>query len=518
MQYFLSRNYEPLYRFVPPGLRHPVLIILTILFCYGGSLDMFFNGAGLYTISASQYDSHTFLTQTFFWRPLATFGYRTLYALFGINPFYYRIFELTIHSLNALLVYYIARKLSKDSIVALTAGLMFAAFYSHTGTIFSGGLFYEPAYSFFCLVAILTFLHFQDSNKTGYLAVSLASIFLALLTKDSALVIFLLILTLDQIYRPHPLPRIRFGLILSLVVTGAVYFVLKTNFLPSTAYSVQIWQLAVKEYGIHYMLKQMYRAFFITISNVCPCKDLSGVFYLAFIVFIWKSTRYRHLAITTGTLLLVSLIPLLSIHGITNRYLYLPSAFSVIFLAVIIRYTVGALATRILPSYGELGVGLVTGAALLLIMSLNAYRIHIYETQYRDASNLFRTHLEDIVTTFPNGTKDYNLCLINTPLDLPRERGGFQVWEGGYVYQMLSLYYGKPDSVVEVKQLATDLGYALPRHQDKISSIISTEELDRIGQDTRNKVMVFNPYTEHMEDMTGKTSQEIRTAIENTKS
>src|SRR3989338_3010388 len=91
MQYFLSRNYEPLYRFVPPGLRHPVLIILTILFCYGGSLDMFFNGAGLYTISASQYDSHTFLTQTFFWRPLATFGYRTLYALFGINPFYYRI-------------------------------------------------------------------------------------------------------------------------------------------------------------------------------------------------------------------------------------------------------------------------------------------------------------------------------------------------------------------------------------------------------------------------------------------
>src|SRR3990167_784703 len=336
MQYFLSRNCESLYRFVPPGLRHPVLIILTILFCYGRSLDMFFNGAGLYTISASQYDSHTFLTQTFFWRPLANYGYRTLYALFDINPFYYRVFELTIHSLNALLVYYIARKLSKDSIVALVAGLMFAAFYSHTGTIFSGGLFYELAYSFLCLAAVLTFLHFQDTNKTVYLGISLSSVFLALLTKDSALVAFPLILALDQVYRPHPLPRILLGLILGLAVTGAVYFVLKTHFLPSTADSVQIWQLAAREYGIHYMYKQMYRALFITISNVCPGKDLSGIFYLAFIVFIWKSTGHRRLAIPTGTLLLISLLPLLSIHGITNRYLYLPSAFSVIFLAVII--------------------------------------------------------------------------------------------------------------------------------------------------------------------------------------
>lgn len=478
---------------------------------------MFFNGAGLYTISASQYDSHTFLTQDFFWRPLANYGYRTLYALFGVTPFYYRIFELTIHSLNALLVYCIARKFSKDSVVALAAGLMFAAFYSHTGTILSGGLFYELAYSFFLLVAILAFLHFQDTNKVGYLAASLASIFLALFTKDSALVAFPLILALDQLYRPHPLPRIRLGLIIGLIVTGAIYFTLKTYFLPSTADSISIWQVAFREYGIHYMYKQMYRAFFITISNVCPGKDLSGIFYLAFIVFIWKSTEHRRLAIATEILLLISLLPLLSIHGITNRYLYFPSALSVIFLAVIIRHTSSALAARLLPSYGNSGVWLVTGAALLLILSLNVYRIHVYEAQYRDASNLFRTHLEDIVTAFPNGTKGYSLCLINTPLDLPRERGGFQVWEGGYIHQMLSLYYGRPDSIVEVKQLATDLGYPLPRHQEKISSIISNKEFDRISRDPKSRIMVFNPYTEHMEDMTGKTSQEIRVAIENTR-
>ncbi|MGR3295389.1 MAG: hypothetical protein ACUZ8A_04030 [Candidatus Bathyanammoxibius sp.] len=162
-------------------------------------------------------------------------------------------------------------------------------------------------------------------------------------------------------------------------------------------------------------------------------------------------------------------------------------------------------------------MGLVTGAVLLLIVSLNVHKIHVYEAQYRDAGNLFRTHLEDLVKAFPEGTSGYRLCLVNTPLDLPRRRGGVQVWEGGEIKYMLSLFYGKPGSVVDVKQFTTDLGYPMSRHQEKISNDvrISNDELDRISKDPRNRVMVFNPYTEHMEDMTGKTSQEVRAAITN---
>jgi hypothetical protein len=57
----------------------------------------------------------------------------------------------------------------------------------------------------------------------------------------------------------------------------------------------------------------------------------------------------------------------------------------------------------------------------------------------------------------------------------------------------------------------------MPRHQEKISLRISNDELDRISKDPKNRVMVFNPYTEHMEEMTGKTSQEVRTALANTR-
>ena len=515
----MSRNYESVYRFVPSGALPPILIILTVLWSYGKGLDMFFDGPGLYTIAASQHDIHAFLGQNCYWRPLTSYTYQLLYTAFGIEPLPYHIFDLVMHTLNALLVYHVARKLSKDGVVALVAGLMFAAFYRHSGVMFSGGLFYELGHTFFGLVAILSFLYFQDTNKIGYLAASLTSILVALTLKDSAIVVFPVIMALDQFYRPYPLPRIRWRLISCLVGVAVVYFVLRTHFLPSSAGGAhELLHTTSDKLGWHESYKQIQKGLFVSISNICPGKDLSYIFYFGFILFIWKAVKHRRLAVTTGILVLISVFPLIFTEGIANRYLYFSTALSVIFLAVIVRYSASALAARMLPSYGDLGAGLVTGAVLLLIVSFNVHKIHTYEPQYRDASNLFRTHLEDIVTTFPNGTKDYNLCLINTPLDLPRERGGFQVWEGGNINYMLSILYEESNSVGVVTQLTTDLGYPISRHQGKISKEISNDELNIISQDSKNRVMVFNPYTEHMEDMTGKTSQEIRTAIESTKS
>ncbi|HCN19275.1 MAG: hypothetical protein A3C38_01105 [Planctomycetes bacterium RIFCSPHIGHO2_02_FULL_50_42] len=517
MQYFLSRDYELLYRFVPSGVRHPILIILTILLSYGGGLDIYINGPGLYTMSFGLHDTYAFCGQQFFWRPLSNLGYRLLYTAFGTDPLPYHVLDLSIHGLNALLVYYIARKLSKDSVVALVAGLMFAAFYRHSGLLFSTGLFYEHGYVLFCLLAILNFLHFQDTNKTSYLLTSLISIFIALQIKDSAMVAFPLILALDQLYRPYPLPRIRWRIILCLVGVGIVYFVLRMHFMPYLGKGASAWLDPIHGLGVFKMLKQLHKALYITISNVCPGKDMSSVFYLGFAVFLWKATKHRRLVVTTGILLVISILPLLVSSGLANRYLYLSTAFSVIFLAIIIRYTASALAVRMLSSYGDFGVGLVTGVTLLLIISFNTYKIQDYEAQYREAGCFLRSNIEDIVNTFPNGTKNFRLCLINTPIEISREDSGVQVWEGRDVNYMLSLFYEEPNSIGEVRQFTTDLGYTLPRHQERISEIISNDELDTMSRDPKNKIMVFNPYTEHMEEMTGKMSQEMRTAIENTR-
>ncbi len=426
MQQTLLQNCERIYRFLPPATLHPVLIVLMVLFAYGGGLSIFFCGAGLYTITASQHDIHAFLGQNFYWRPLTSYTYHILYDAFGLNPLPYHVFDLTIHSLNALLVYYIARKLSKDSVIALLAGLMFAAFYRHSGLLFSGGLFYDLGYTLFSLAAILSFLHYQDTNRARHLATALACILIALPIKDSAAMLFPIILVLDQLYRPHPLPRIRWGLILCLVSAGVIYLVLRTHFLPSSAGGSHELLRSFGKLGVHESFYQIRKGLFVTISNVCPGRDLSYVFYFGFIVFLWKATEYRRLAVTVGLPLLISTVPLLFTYGSANRYLYFSTALSVIFLAAVIRYTARTLAGRMLPSYGETGVGLVTGAVLLLVLSFNVYKIKTYETQYRDASELFRSNLEDIATAFPEGTSGFSLYLVRHSLTprrvLPQRR------------------------------------------------------------------------------------------------
>lgn len=505
------------HRFMSPGA-HYLIIILTILWSYGGGLDIYLNCTSLFTIASGLHETHTFCCQAFYWRPLANYASRIHYAEFGLNPVPYHILGLIMHSLNALLVYNIATKLSKDSIVALMAGLMFAAFYRHAGLLFGGGLFYEYGYTFLCLAAIATFLHFQDTRRPVYLAVSLSSIFVALLLKESAIIAFPLIVVLDQFYRPHPLPRVRWKLILCLAGIGVVYLALRMHFVSFSAGGTPAWLNNMKAPGVYKTFKQMYKGLYITIANVCPGKDMSGIFYLGFILFIWKATRYRRLAVTTGALVIISVLPLLFSYGLINRYLYFSTAFAVIFLAVVIRYSAIALADRILSPYAGVGAGLVTGTVLLLIVSLNIHKIHNLEVMYREAGCLFRSNLEDVVAAFPNGTKNFRLFLINTPL-IPRGHGNMQIWEGtgGTVGYILSLFYEEPNSIGEIIRVATDLGYPVHAHQENVSIGISNKELDNISQDPKNKVLVFNPYTKHLEDKTGKTSQEIRMAIENTR-
>ncbi len=495
---------------------YPALIILTVLWSYGGNLDIPLNGTGLFTIASGLQDINTFCGQGVYWRPLANYAARLLYAGFWIDPLAYHVLDLFIQGVNALLVYYIARTLSKDRVVALVAGLMFAAFYRHSALLFSGALFYEHGHAMFSLLAVASFLYYQNTNKKVSLAVSLCSILIALTLKDSALIVFPLILVIDQLYRPHPLPRIRWKLILCLTATGVVYFVCRVHFMPFYAGDMPSWGDPIKALGMGKMFSQLFKGVYITIANVCPGKDFSTVLYLGFALFIWKDRTHRRLALTTGTLLIISVLPLFFIHGLASRYVYFSTAFSMIFLAVVIRYSAKALAERLLPSYSDKGVALVTGVVLILILFFNIHKIHKREEMHREAGSLLKSNIEDIVTAFPDGTKGIELCLINNPISLPRDRGGVQVWDGDANW-IMPLFYEEADVLGKISSLTTDLGYPNPRHQYKLSIQVSNNDLDEISRDSNKRIMVYNPHTKHLEDMTGKTSQEIRSAIANTK-
>ena len=61
------------------------------------------------------------------YRPVSTFSYFLIYTIAGLDPFYYHLASLLLHTLNAVLVYRLANLILKNQVGALVAGLLFAS-------------------------------------------------------------------------------------------------------------------------------------------------------------------------------------------------------------------------------------------------------------------------------------------------------------------------------------------------------------------------------------------------------
>ena len=61
------------------------------------------------------------------YRPVATLSYFLIYTFAELNPFYYHLASLLLHTLNAVLVYWLANLILKNQLGALIAGLLFAS-------------------------------------------------------------------------------------------------------------------------------------------------------------------------------------------------------------------------------------------------------------------------------------------------------------------------------------------------------------------------------------------------------
>ena len=57
------------------------------------------------------------------YRPMATLYYFLIYTIAALDPFYYHLASLLLHTLNAVLVYWLATLILKNQLGALIAGL-----------------------------------------------------------------------------------------------------------------------------------------------------------------------------------------------------------------------------------------------------------------------------------------------------------------------------------------------------------------------------------------------------------
>jgi len=127
-----------------------------------------------------------------FYRPILTLSYMLLYAI-SSEPFIFRLFQVATHVLNTLFIYLILYQLLikkyQEHIASQTAFFASLIFGVHPaiseGALFIAGLG-EPLFTLFCLIS---FWFFINAYKTSNLIISSLFLLLALLTKETAVVL-----------------------------------------------------------------------------------------------------------------------------------------------------------------------------------------------------------------------------------------------------------------------------------------------------------------------------------------
>jgi protein O-mannosyl-transferase len=138
------------------------------------------------------------------YRPLVTMTYFLDYYFWKLNPFGHHLTNLGLHLLSVLLMFFLARAISKNSSVALLASLLFALHPVNSEAVLvitnrkdmMAFLFYASAFLFFLKKDV------ENSARKGALLsyLSLFCFFLALFTKEMAMTLPAMLMLYDLFF------------------------------------------------------------------------------------------------------------------------------------------------------------------------------------------------------------------------------------------------------------------------------------------------------------------------------
>lgn len=138
------------------------------------------------------------------YRPVATLSYFLIYAVAQLNPFYYHLASLILHSLNAILVYWVANLILQHRLRALIAGLLFACHPALSEAVNCIDFNDDLLATFFFLGAFIFYIRVKTGRPASHIrdySLALLCFFLGLLSKEMAITLPAIILLYDQALR-----------------------------------------------------------------------------------------------------------------------------------------------------------------------------------------------------------------------------------------------------------------------------------------------------------------------------
>jgi hypothetical protein len=283
------------------------------------------------------------------YRPVTGFVLFFQYHLFRLHPWGYHLTSVVLHGIACALLYRLALQLSGKKSIAVFASFLFAVHAAHLEAVAWVSALAEPLVVSTILAGLLFYLRYRQERQTKWLAAICVSLLVGLLTKETAIVLPLLLLayelncgdlTLHNLRRNSPLVAVLTCTVLVYVTmrhfafTGFIYNESKLPF----SVLLLTWPSLLLTYWHHLlvptMLSPFYDSRYVTSAN--------GDFWLPLLalIAIVVAAYFGAKRFANGRLIRfcmwamsISIIPALDLNIfqfqeiLHDRFLYLPSVF-----------------------------------------------------------------------------------------------------------------------------------------------------------------------------------------------
>ncbi len=141
------------------------------------------------------------ISPTTYFRPAISIIYSTIHSIFGINPFFFHLFQLSFHIATAVLIFYLFKRFFKET-VALILAIIFLVHPALVEAVSFASAMQESAFTFVGLVGLYLFVipvktGIQKQNwipdQVGDDTKGIIFLLIALLMKETAIVFFPLV-------------------------------------------------------------------------------------------------------------------------------------------------------------------------------------------------------------------------------------------------------------------------------------------------------------------------------------
>ncbi|MFH0762400.1 MAG: hypothetical protein V1925_00735 [Candidatus Omnitrophota bacterium] len=172
-----------------------------------------------------------------YYRPVADLIYATGYYFWGLNPLGYHIISIALEALNAFLIFLLIKLLFKDRLLAFLTGVLFCIHPIHSKTV----AIIENKELAFTLLSIILAMYYAKKEKFYYYLFSFLCFIMAVLCRESGLLIPLMIILSALIYGADK-KKVIIGM-LPFFLLGAAYFLLRQTFVPVEQLKVNLPEL-----------------------------------------------------------------------------------------------------------------------------------------------------------------------------------------------------------------------------------------------------------------------------------